>query len=420
MNGKKILIINDQSIEKRNATGITVRSILSTWDESSIYELYIDPKDHACVEAVQHNTRCIVDCYPIQKRMRKIQTRNADNNLYLKKRKGNSLKTKIRRGMINFCDCSPFILRKELLQQISVFSPDVIYTLAGSVAVMKASVAIAKKFNIPIVIHFMDDWTHYLQNNSGIEQKIYRCILKKWLRKTYRFSRINFTISPQMAREYEQEIHIKHVPLMNSVDTDALCCTNKKIGESVSLVYAGGLHLERWKPLQEIAEMLPILSKKTGRDFKLNIYTDINTLGNYKQEFDEKNVKFHDYVPHEKMKMVFEKADILIHVESTSPELLGFFRFSISTKIPEYLSSNRYFIFYGPQSIGLYSYLKDNLVAFTSDNITELYSIMIDIISDEHKAMEMKKRARIFVKDNHDIRKCQSVFKNTIDECTEK
>ena len=104
----------------------------------------------------------------------------------------------------------------------------------------------------------------------------------------------------------------------------------------------------------------------------LHIYTNEKDAELYKNEFCDLPAEFFSAVSHENISEVYDGADVLIHVETESPMLLGFFKYSISTKIPEYLATGKPVMFFGPKQLGLYEYLSENNAAYVASNKDEL------------------------------------------------
>ena len=120
-------------------------------------------------------------------------------------------------------------------------------------------------------------------------------------------------------------------------------------------------------------------------------------------------------MPHDKIHEVYEKADILVHTEVENPTGNRFFKYSISTKIPEYLATGKNILFYGPKDIGLYQYLQTNNVASCASNINEL-SDAVNIILENGCDEEMRSRALALVQRNHEVSNSQMLLRKTLAE----
>lgn len=413
-----ILVINNQSIYNNNATGITLRSILGAWPKDNLYEMHMD-KDADFQDAFgkKHSSN-IIESVPVYHLMRRLHStlgkKKEDKKGTSAHKNGVSKSTSQgAAGVLNcIADASPVSIKINWNKYLNDFVPDIIYTCGGSVSVMKIALKAARKYQVPIVLHFMDDWAHYLQNEHGWIRQSYKKKIRKWLKKCYAKSVLDFAISPYMAADYEAETGILHIPLMNAVSVQKFSSQPESEKETHIFTYAGGLHLERWKALKEIEEILGEFNQK-GHQFKLRIYTNLKNNPQV-QYFDSATTEIFEAVPHEEIDKVLKEADVLVHTETQSPALMGFFRYSISTKIPEYMAANRPILFYGPKQMRLLQYLKEHEMAFTAENQKELRKCIEEIAANKDKAEGIRKNAYDYVIENHDLAKVQETFYLTI------
>ena len=408
----RVLIVNSQSILAKNATGITLRSLWRSWPSERVMELYCDSNYEKVYEfdlvSFQMGLRNIPlrtimissAGHSINKSLKENSAGNTSNSV--------SWKGRIRKVAVCISDVSVVHIDSKLLNIIRRFDPQIIYTLGGNVLSLKTSYILSKKLGKPIVLHYMDNWIENFQWEDDRLLRFYRRALDKWHRKCLENSNIGITISQLMADEYTRRFHIPHVPLMNSVAIDSFVCDENKRNDPPIFVYAGGLHLNRWRNLHEIAQVI-------GDRGRFIIYTGNQDRGLYETEFADLNVEFRDYVPHDRIHEVYEKADILVHTEVENPTGNRFFKYSISTKIPEYLATGKNILFYGPKDIGLYQYLQTNNVAFCAGNISEL-SDAVNIILENGCDEEMRSRALALVQRNHEVSNSQMLLRKTLAE----
>ena len=417
-----ILILNNQSIYKNNATGITLRSILGAWPEENLYEMQMDKEFASQNKDGKKRSSYIIDSVPLYNVMRSVHKLLSRRKECKKSSQSNkedgirNVSVGMRSSLNSIIDGSPVLIRIDWNKYLKGFVPDVIYTCGASVAVMKIALKAARKYHVPIVLHFMDDWVHYLQNEQGLVQHMHKKKLCKWLKKCYAKSVINFAISPYMAKEYEEETGIPHIALMNAVSVDKF--VNEPLNHKLPCIftYAGGLHLERWKALKEIEEILWDFNQK-GYQFRLRIYTDLKN--NYQiKYFNSAITEIYEAVPHEEMYRIMKEADVLIHAETQNPALMGFFRYSISTKIPEYMAANRPILFYGPKEMRLLQHLKEHEMAFVASDKEELRYCIKELSEDKRKVEKIRNNADGYVVENQEITKVQETFYLTMCKIT--
>lgn len=279
------------------------------------------------------------------------------------------IKKRLRRGIIISEDLSPLIRSKIEWEAIDSFDPEVVYTIGGSVRALKLAEACSVRYKIPIVVHFMDDWPNSLKYRKGADEALYSYRLMKHLRDTLKLSKCGLGISPFMAAEYEKQYDIPFSWAGCVADNAFSCGTVGKYKDlENALVYAGGLHLGRWRSLLQIEKALV----QYAPDYHLVIYTSEANRRLFEDSFKEPTV-FCNSIEHDKLPDVYASAACLIYVEDTEdPYHEAYCRLSISTKLPECLISGRPLLFYGPSSLGVFKMLRDNNLAATASSSEEL------------------------------------------------
>lgn len=412
VNYPNVLIINSQSMLEDNATGITLRSLWGAWPKDKLLEIYEDEKKSVENTLLLSRKKMPDDDFLLKKVMRgvignRINSSFKKNTLQVQNTKKIPFKSKLRQAFVCLWNMSPVKIDNDTLRAIEEFSPDVIYTLGSTVTVLNLCKKVAKKRNISVVVHYMDNWPEYLQWDSNPLLFFYKHKLKLSLKRVLKRSKVGICISESMADRYSSVFGIRHSVLMNSVNIDNCIIRAKQYSEKKVFVYAGGLHLNRWMALKEIAECLMY-----DNGF-LKIYTSDENRNNYEKFFVGLPVEFCELVNHEHINEIYEKADILVHAETNDPLMHGFFKYSISTKIPEYLATGKPVLFYGPKDLGLYSYLSDNRVAVCASNISELKYLIKKVCMNEID-YDMSNRALMLVKKNHNINIAREVLRTTM------
>jgi glycosyltransferase involved in cell wall biosynthesis len=408
----RVLVVNCQSLNKDNATGITLRSLWSDWDPNCFMEIYSDKK----VNDV--NNLCLRSyCIPAQGLRKIVRGRIAQSaNIKIKTDNHTSKNNKqfinyLRQLIVCTLDDYKIKISESLMNSILEFEPEVIYTLGASVSIMRLANQLSDQLRIPIVLHFMDNWAESIQWENNHFLVPYEHKLKKVMLKCISRCKILITISPSMACVYEEMFKKRCITLMNSVDVSQKIKCLKPNKNRVRFVYAGGLHLDRWKSLKKIAYCI----KKVSDNGILEIYTSNENREHYKDQFASLPVLFPDSVPHDQIDNIYRNADVLIHTEVCSEKYGEFFKYSISTKIPEYLVSGKPILFYGPKNIELYHYLSINDAALTASTEKDLIICLQRLVSGEDFS-KMCQDALNLAKRNHDIKKNQNKLAESLDE----
>lgn len=386
---KRVLLVNCHHFFSDSATGITLRSVWKDWPKDSM--MFLSEKSNENENIAAEYSRLFLPAYvtPIRnfllsyKRYSDTRLSNNAEHESAGQSKGviSRIKKDLRQCIVTAMDTPWAYVPRGLMKKIAEFQPQVIYTLGGRVSSLRLSYTLSEKLNIPIVIHYMDNWVEHIQWEANPLLHPYARQVRKWAYKCMERSEKSIAISPKMAEEYEEKFNVPFAVLMNSVGKEFFEITPKSsnVNDGKCFVYAGGLHLERWKSLVEIAQEIKAVSQ-SGND-RLIIYTSEVNIKRYKQNFQGLPVEFRNAVPHNEVPHILEKADILVHTEVNDENLFGFFKYSISTKIPEYLASGIPMLFYGPREMSLFQYLSDNKAAYLADNKNNLEKCIYDSLN---------------------------------------
>lgn len=407
----RVLIVNAQSIYKKNATGITLQSIWSEWDADCLLEIYSDPM---VMDESNHKFKsyCISPNNVIRlARGRVAQSINSNiKATNTQQRSNNKIKSYLRQFAVCELDSLAVKLDESTLEAIRVFQPQAIYTLGASVSILRLVNKLSVQLNIPVIMHFMDNWAEHIQWEDNPLLSLYKSSLKKKMLACIKRCKLVVTISSSMAEAYHEKFQKETLVLMNTVDISRFNGLTSKDTGVIHFVYAGGLHLDRWKALREIALSI----QQTNGKGILDIFTSKDNIELYRSGFETLPVAFYEAVPHERIDEVYQKADVLVHTEIESENLKGFFKYSISTKIPEYLATGKPILFYGPRDMKLFEYLLQNQVALTAGTKEELYECVKRLMSEENFT-EMCENAQCLAEKNHCASKNQKELHDAIE-----
>ncbi len=259
----------------------------------------------------------------------------------------------------------PWKADASLRQWIREFAPDVIYSYLGAIRLMRLVREIARDLRVPVVPHFMDDWPSTLYEHS-ILAPVLRRKLQSELREVLNFSPTRLAIGEEMAREFDGRYGPRFHPFMNCVDDRRL---DQPVGELAArpvlrLAYVGGLHLNRWQSLVEIGQALRSL-RAEGIPAELVIYGFVDPASKIGQALAmPPEIRLAGRIPAAQVAAAQEDADVLVHVESFQPGDRKYTRFSVSTKIPEYLAAGRPILGYGPGETASMRYLEQIKTGF--------------------------------------------------------
>lgn len=423
---KKILFIGAGIIDKPHAAGITVRSIFDGINTSFVMGLVwgeAASKTKAPFELKKlfyskfsparflDNTRLKQTSHKIKKAESTVVRDEMRSNQSSPVRK---MIRNIRQRIALIPAGARVIVKARDLEEIRAFSPQVIYTVGESVATLRLAYQLSEKLEIPIVIHFMDNWKHSIEWASNPLLKRYQKKLSRYCDLCYTRTTECIAIGERMAEAYEKETGVKHRIIMNSVDTQKWFCTPRQDDGMTHFIYAGGLHLGRENALRTIGECIERLNEKGGYRADFSIYTSDNNIDLYSAKFNHLNSTFfRKAIPHDQIHTAYQDSDVLVHVESNALFNNEFFKYSVSTKIPEYMATGRPILFYGPENIYLFGFLRNNQLAYTVKDEEEIESVLMELII--HKENKYSENARNYVAQHFDVSVARQRFYSVIE-----
>ncbi|AIF53697.1 glycosyltransferase [Pelosinus sp. UFO1] len=418
---KRVLIINGHSAYENNSTSITIKSIISSFDSNTLLELYYYPinnySDENCViKSIQLNSKTKW-LYSLIRKVYTGKLKNEINNKIVNSEITNKVSNlhKVKNLLLAINDYLPIYMKynKKEIELVDQFKPEIIYTLGSAIFPLEVSLFFSNKYNIPIVLHHMDNWRETKYNDSYLLRPC-RNKLIKVLNSVESVMNCGMTISEEMADYYSKISKKKYVALMNTVPNLNISSQNKFENNQINIVYAGGLHLDRWKVLLDFENVI----KKINREDKviiLHIFTKETDKEKYEKVFNKENTKFHDFMPHNKVFKIYEMADILIHVESFDAELIKFTKYSLSTKIPEYMSAGKPIICYAPKDIAVSKYVNKCNCGLSVSNTDELYNGIKVLLEDDILRKEMSKNGIRISAEKHSEEYKDKIIKEVLD-----
>lgn len=254
-------------------------------------------------------------------------------------------------------ELSRFDVPSEVLQSVRAFAPNVIYSMLGSNRLMKLSLDLAADRAIPIVPHIMDDWLTTAYRRSILRPILRAQMARDWKRVLDR-APARLTIGRTMADEYVARYGGSFTPFMNAVERSWLEQPEVPAPAEppVIFTYVGGLHLNRWRSLREIAVELEAL-RGEGLEAELHVYTQARFAEEAKRLDLPSVVRLKGSLDPRDVPAALRAAHVVVHVESFDSDSRLYTRYSVSTKIPECMASRRPMLAYGPGEVASVAYV---------------------------------------------------------------
>jgi len=318
----------------------------------------------------------------------------------------------------------PSLLSKSLRRWIDDFQPDVIFTTLGLPTILRTVVKVSQYKNIPIVPYFTDDWINTLYKDDAIFRLWHRRNMLYWFKECLHRSPISMTICDAMNDEYTKRYGGHFESFMTLVDfKNTPLVDNKTITISVvRLTFIGSLDPNRWQCLRAIGEALLDLRGK-GIEAELLIYTFPDHIEKYCEMLTiEPVMKVMGTATYDQVEKLQKESDVLVHVESFENSVREYTKFSVSTKITQYMMSDTCVFAYGPGEVASLRFLSDSNAGVTvgEENPELLRAVLSRLITDPAFRQSTVGRAKEIVLEKNESSRQRNRFKELIiDSCNE-
>lgn len=393
----KVLYVGFTEIGDNDATGNTLSSIFDGWNDVDVIQYSLDYSscNHVGRGKVIYTDKLLsLGYYLVKSFYRKFGSTNRmaviDHNTSFQS-KGSLGKAVL--------DLLPKCISQRGSNAIKEFHPDFVYTLAENISTLRISIAMAKKYGIPVVIHVMDDYEETIYT-SGLCHRFFRKQYIRYLSKLYDHVRFGIAISEKMKNEYQRRHNKPFITAMNCVGERPLQVYQPN--EPLRMIFSGGLHGGRAQSIAAIGKVIQECDDLKQR-VQLEVFTSNACYKQYKDLLSNAAI-VKEYVPRDRYFENLSKADILLHVESFDKNEINYFRYSMSTKIPEYLSVGRAVFCYGPMEICTVEFLQESGAGMVASSQKELEKCLLELSSDnllrEAYANRAYEKSKIFTKEN--------------------
>ena len=246
---------------------------------------------------------------------------------------------------------------------------DIAYTTGSSVKMLVFLSMLRIITKKPILVHYFDNWRE-------IGKKRIKNILLSVIEKN---NSTSLVISEEMKKHYSLTYGGKYEVLMVGTMNSDTVSTVFKDGKK-TLMYAGGLHLGREKALLEIENTI----KKNGLQMSIELYTFESDYKKYANLFDNSITKIHVDILHNDIIAKYKEADALLFVEMGYGSDINFLQYSMSTKVPEYLSIGVPIVCYAREDIAVTQYFLRNNAALVATRKEQLLDTLITLDNKEY------------------------------------
>ncbi|WP_158826204.1 glycosyltransferase family 4 protein [Mucilaginibacter lacusdianchii] len=305
-------------------------------------------------------------------------------------------------------------LSNDFIDWFNDFNPDIIYYQPNSYKSFGFVTALKGITKKPLVIHVMDDWFTFAVKNSPLKTYWERKFDQK-VRLLFSLAQVHLSICQYMADAYLQRYGYQFYPYHNSVDLDFWTHTNLKIKVDDSpfrLLYAGRVGYGVENTLQSVAnavetmasEGLPIQLEIQTKDANHPLIATLRKLG---------HTIISETIPYKQLPDKFASADALLIPCDFDEMGLKFIKYSMPTKVSEYMAVGTPVFVVGPPQTALVEYARQGWAHIcTSIDAVAIKSALAELVNSLDLRNGLVKSAGALARQNHDEKEIIKQFRS--------
>lgn len=429
----KLLLVTSNAFNPLSGGGITFTNLFHGWPKDKIATAHSDkiqPTTDVCGNYYYLGSEefkwkfpfSIANLFGFQEKIE--NSLRCAKGVAVKGKGGGGLLTKLMRL---FMPAMEFLFGEEiptnanisanLEKWIKEFKPEVMYTILGSLPYMRMVRKVSEKFNLPVVIHMMDDWPA-VRYKKGIFGFYRRWQMDRELRHLIKKSTVCLSICDAMSDAYEKRYGKPFTSFHNALDAGLWmqkARTDWKRKSPFRLVYAGALMPDsQLYSLKDVCDAVDELTKG-GLDVSLDIYAPWYAANRYRDELERPGcVKVFDAPEKMDSEDLFAKADLLILPVNFDKKTVKYIKYSMPTKVPAYMFSGTPTLAYGPDSVASIKYARGWAYCVTHKNKQELCDAIKSLASDEELREKLALHAQKLAAERHDREKVAKEFQDVL------
>lgn len=380
---KRLLIISNNVLSQTNNNGKTILSYIDGLDPNNVRQLYFN-NEQPTIRGYEYFRITNQDVFrakifkqPSGGKIDCILNFSPNNTTT----KGIEHKFKLPRNVIT-CSIRNWLWRKswlskDLLDWLDSFIPTTIFFLGGDTLFSyDVCMFIWKRYKCRLALYITDDYI-MARNNEKCLNRIYRSQVLNKMKKCLEVADIFFTVSEPMRVAYKKvfnkdsTIIVNMPPLLKRKEY-------QEEHENVQLIYTGSLYYGREEVIGLVSKAIKKHNLNSNRKIYLNIYTNCTLDIRVAKKLQLNNyVHYKGHLDPESLIKELNCADILLFVESFENKNIEKTKFSLSTKVTEYISVGKPILAIGPKNIGSMDYLEN--IAFCVNSSEDIFEKLVEI-----------------------------------------
>jgi len=312
---------------------------------------------------------------------------------------------------------------KELIQWIKKIKPDIIYFQPSTIRNIKFLNELHNITGIPYAIHVMDNFLETNTHAKEIKGKSTQ-LLQQFIEELIKKSNLCLGICEEMSTQYSKRFNRVFYSFQHAVDNN-LWFKNYVVRRDPMpfvILYAGRISMGTINSLFLLAHSIDNCNRDYESNFEFQIQTIYPVPKLLRKFSNYKCVKIHNAVPYKSLPERYTQADLLVLPMDFDKRSLAFIKYSMPTKVPEYLVSGVPIFVLAHEITALYKYAKSENWAFlnATEKGKDIEELLIKIRNSYSKRVEISENAKLVGKTNHDINIVRDSFQQLLSESCHK
>lgn len=423
-----MLFITPHAFNKSTGTGITFTNLFAGWPKDSIATIHDDTfpvstdicNRYFCLSGREIRRLDFGLSTLSSRNIRSADVPETESPASRAPRRQAGLK--IRARQLVFGDGLPQkgILTPQLTSWIEDFKPDLIFTILGSIGMMELIEGIQHRFELPLIVHMMDDWPS-AQFRRGLLAPFQRRRMESLVQNLIDRASVRIGICDAMCEVFAQRYGQPFIPFQNTVDARRWhpgATDPTQMNDPIRVVYAGSvLSHAQSDSLVDCCQAVAQLAD-SGIRIGLDIYSPDVLVEAHRHRLEANPaVKIHPTLTEDReFFATLAAADVLLMPCNFDADSVRFIRYSMPTRVPAYLATGTPILVYGPAETAQASYARDAGWGLVVDRrgVLEVEWALRRLMEDFALRRELSATALRTAADRHDSRRVRGQFREAL------
>jgi len=303
-----------------------------------------------------------------------------------------------------------YIISKTTLSEyfynwLDSYKPEVLYVQTTSLDSILFCQSVHSYLKIPLIFHMMDDWPSSM-SNKGPFKKYWRKKIDHEIRILMDKASVLMCVSDAMAEEYKIRYNKDFMTFHNPIEVKKWLPDQKnsyEINDILSICYTGRIGTANSKAILFMSQVINGINHN-GTKIRLDIFTSDTDTKTARLMKKLKGIQINNTVSHESMPALLSSYDLLFLPLDFDESGISYARFSMPTKVSEYMISGTPILVYADKRTALAKYALEYGWAYVVTDSSEkvLTDALNKLFSNISLRKELAEKAKKIVIQNHD------------------